>query len=399
MSNKEIEEKEVWKQIEGFPKYDVSTFGRVRKDLGNNKYLYLKSDVNHAGYHRVSYSNKKERKRTALHRLVLAKFKPIEEMEKYQGNHKDGNKDNNRLSNLEWVTGSENARHSYKNNLNKDHTSLIIKDITTGEQHKMVSIDEASRFLKIPASSVLPYVKRSIAYPLFNKYKIYVDKFKENTNVISHKVNVYDHIDDTFNTYNSVSVASIHTGISPITMNKRIKKDDTWYVGGYTLSRNKLDDVKRIDYHRASVDRKELYAKPLRKLATGLVVYDYFNNTITKYSGTPEFLELIHVTDIKSNALNYIIRTAADKIPSKPALWNGFVIKSSIYDFDLKNAYTVEEIKKSRDNHSKQYVYVLKDVLFFGDISLKKKILDDNSILSKMEWSTLSKKYDVITVG
>lgn len=48
------------------------------------------------------------------HRLVLMCFKPIEHPELLQGNHKDGNKLNNNLSNLEWCTNQENRIHAVK---------------------------------------------------------------------------------------------------------------------------------------------------------------------------------------------------------------------------------------------------------------------------------------------
>lgn len=52
-----------------------------------------------------------------VHRLVLQHFKPCENMDKLQVNHIDGNKDNNCINNLEWVTDSENKFHAYNKGL------------------------------------------------------------------------------------------------------------------------------------------------------------------------------------------------------------------------------------------------------------------------------------------
>ena len=48
-----------------------------------------------------------------VHRLVLSAFAPVEEWQELQVNHKDGKKSNNHLSNLEWVTPSQNKVHAY----------------------------------------------------------------------------------------------------------------------------------------------------------------------------------------------------------------------------------------------------------------------------------------------
>ena len=52
-----------------------------------------------------------------IHRLVLSTFKPVDNLEQLEVNHKDGNKENNELSNLEWCDGSANVRHSLQTGL------------------------------------------------------------------------------------------------------------------------------------------------------------------------------------------------------------------------------------------------------------------------------------------
>lgn len=61
--------------------------------------------------------NKKHGKNFARHRLVMLCFCPIENSDKLQVNHKDGNKLNNSLENLEWCSNQENRIHACKNNL------------------------------------------------------------------------------------------------------------------------------------------------------------------------------------------------------------------------------------------------------------------------------------------
>lgn len=53
----------------------------------------------------------------SVHRLVLENFNPVSNMSELQVNHIDGNKNNNSLSNLEWITCYENIHHAIDNHL------------------------------------------------------------------------------------------------------------------------------------------------------------------------------------------------------------------------------------------------------------------------------------------
>ena len=60
-------------------------------------------------YQIINFSTVEGKKRTfRVHRLVMMAFAPVDNMESLEVNHKDGNKRNNSLSNLEWCTSSEN---------------------------------------------------------------------------------------------------------------------------------------------------------------------------------------------------------------------------------------------------------------------------------------------------
>lgn len=121
--------KEVWKTIKGFEDYEVSNYGKIKSlkrtmikknyngtlipielkeriIVGNNKYMHkaicLKSKLNTL--------------KTSIHREVYKSF--IGEIPyKYVINHKDGDKSNNNLYNLECITQSENIKHAYNSGL------------------------------------------------------------------------------------------------------------------------------------------------------------------------------------------------------------------------------------------------------------------------------------------
>ena len=96
-----------------------------------NKYMKLKEDV--YGYVRVSLSNQNNKSKFNVHRLVAEAFIPNVHTKK-EVNHKNGIKTDNRVENLEWVTSSENTKHSFNIGLNisnkgeKNGMSKLTKD-------------------------------------------------------------------------------------------------------------------------------------------------------------------------------------------------------------------------------------------------------------------------------
>lgn len=103
-------------RIDGYDRYNVDVNGVVRNEHGRE----LKHDVTHDGYHRVTLYNNGKSKHIPVHRLVANAFIPNPE-NKPTVNHKNGDKSDNRVSNLEWSTRSENSQHAYDNGLNRCH--------------------------------------------------------------------------------------------------------------------------------------------------------------------------------------------------------------------------------------------------------------------------------------
>lgn len=105
---------ELWKDIPSYEGlYQASTMGRIRS-LYTNK--ILKHEISKNGYCKVTLCKNRVRKLCSVHRLVATTFLPNHN-KKLQVNHKDGNKTNNCVDNLEWATSKENIIHSYKNKL------------------------------------------------------------------------------------------------------------------------------------------------------------------------------------------------------------------------------------------------------------------------------------------
>ena len=100
---------EVFKKITVCENYSISNYGRVRNDIRNT----FLSPRKLRGYERVSlwYNNKANDHR--IHRLVAQEFIQNKE-NKPEVNHKNGIRNDNRVVNLEWVTGEENIDHKKK---------------------------------------------------------------------------------------------------------------------------------------------------------------------------------------------------------------------------------------------------------------------------------------------
>lgn len=120
--------KAIWKDIPGYPDYQASDEGHIRKkDIKKllKEYFYgSKEDP----YLAVSISGKS----VMLHHLICLAFHG-NPGPGFEANHKDGNKLNDIPSNLEWTTRSENVIHAYETKLNRSSQHIDVTDLRTGD--------------------------------------------------------------------------------------------------------------------------------------------------------------------------------------------------------------------------------------------------------------------------
>ena len=196
---------ETWvKILKANNRYEVSNFGRVRKCnetiiRSNGRKQKINSKIltpikNKYGYLKVRCSiDLGIVKNIYIHSLVAEYF--VKGRKKnLQVNHKDGNKINNRSSNLEWVTTEENIRHAWNNGLsNNNHFKIkvLVDDII------FESINKAAEYIGVNRNTIAKslkdgyYTKRNIPV-IFNGVK-----------------------------YNSLREASKIIGLNPKTIQKR----------------------------------------------------------------------------------------------------------------------------------------------------------------------------------
>ena len=125
----------------------------------NRKGIILKPVLDTSGYYRVTITFKNHKQKVfQVHRLIAKTFIPNPE-NKPQVNHKDGDKTNNNVENLEWVTVQENIVHAFQKGLNKgskpwlgktgaDHNkskTVIRCDLDWNELEEFPSVSEAAK--------------------------------------------------------------------------------------------------------------------------------------------------------------------------------------------------------------------------------------------------------------
>lgn len=161
-------ENEEWKPILGYPNYEISNMGRVKKYTKTyNKYSLLKPTANaKSGYVYISMVNEEGKpKNLSLHRLVAFNF-----VDGYKENdtvnHIDGDKGNNKAENLEWVTQSENNYKAYSDlnrtvntaySRNGKFKKLVVTD-DSGTDYEFKTIRAFAKFYNVSESQAHRYI-------------------------------------------------------------------------------------------------------------------------------------------------------------------------------------------------------------------------------------------------
>ena len=148
---------EIWKDIIGYEgRYQISDKGRVKslerfiKPTGpfqkskRCRERILKTSITGQGYKHVSLENKKH----LVHRLIAEAFIPNELKYKCV-NHKDGNKLNNDLNNLEWCTYKHNVNHMFDTGLSSSNIRVRATILKTGKVQEFRSKARAREILGI----------------------------------------------------------------------------------------------------------------------------------------------------------------------------------------------------------------------------------------------------------
>lgn len=166
--------KEIWKDIPNYEGvYQASTLGNIRSlgftheiknqwgstSIRHKKGRVLKQHINTAGYYNVQLCKDGMTKRIMTHRLIAITFIPNPD-NKREVNHKDSNRLNNQIENLEWVTSKENTEHYVRLGRKKipkgvdTHNSILTEDVVKQIFLSELSAEKLSKILNINKGTI-----------------------------------------------------------------------------------------------------------------------------------------------------------------------------------------------------------------------------------------------------
>lgn len=171
---------EIWKDIPGYEGYyKVSNKGRVKSLLFQNNALnkkfprekILKQKKDKYNSYRVELWKNGKNKTWLVHRLVGLAFLGIPK-ENMTINHKDGNRLNNHINNLEWCTRKANIQHGFRTGLYSCQKKTKVINKKTNIYLEFMSMAEASKYMGYSKGYISEKVKRGIYQNNFYKWEI-----------------------------------------------------------------------------------------------------------------------------------------------------------------------------------------------------------------------------------
>lgn len=160
---------ETWKPIPGWPEYEASSFGRVKRIVRSqtSRPGFLKQGDS-KGYKNISLCRDGKPSKKWVHRIVALTFLGDPPTPKHEAAHGDGNPSNNHLYNLRWATGSENQRDRKKHGTGNQGEAHGLSKITLAQARwaKSVSglrLDEIAKTIGTCFSNV-DLIRRGLSW-------------------------------------------------------------------------------------------------------------------------------------------------------------------------------------------------------------------------------------------
>lgn len=218
--------------IPNFEGYKINKNGDVFSCLSNKKLKPIEDGRGYILY--ILYANNK-RITIGLYRLLCITFKPNLDKTKTEVDHINGNRSDNRLENLEWVSHRENVRryHNKKNTL--EHRPVVLLHGDTKVLKEFSSHYEVAKYLNLHRYEILRRIKcgekhMHIDYT-FIKWKdnpnpfpkiTYAEEYRKLSSR-TNEIKMYNHLTGDIKIFTKMKLAAKFLNISPSTLTWRIK--------------------------------------------------------------------------------------------------------------------------------------------------------------------------------
>ena len=164
-----------WRDLVGYEGvYKISSDGEIYSvPRFNTKGGLMKLHLHKTGYLYTLICKDGKQKNVNVHREVAKAFIPRPN-NKTEVNHKNGIKTDNRVENLEWVTGKENIKHAYKTGLKKasiGKVPVVVIRQDNGERTIYESIRSAARHLELNPNAVSKALERGRKIGIYRFYR------------------------------------------------------------------------------------------------------------------------------------------------------------------------------------------------------------------------------------
>ena len=329
----------VWKDIPGFDDYQCSQYGDIRKKLDQHEYQTISPYYTKQGYVRVNlWVEGIGNLGKLVHQLTCLTFNgPPPESGHYEVNHKNGIKDDNNYTNLEWMTSKENVNHAIEAGLTRYNIRIRMFDTLTGECRVFISMRAAADFF----GTTVEKIKRFLRLPdslVEDRYRLepILDEHVPASFSHTKEIKAKDYISNKIIIASNGGVMSLVTGVSAATILKHATKDTPTLVGGYVFMFK--DDNRDFPEHtpqEAYESRKRLFDRNI--VEHGVLAKNHATGEVVAFKSQTEAEK---VTGVNSNSINTILNNRS-LIPFK-----GFSIKRPSDDREFP-VYDQDQIKAS----------------------------------------------------
>lgn len=232
-----------------------------------------------------------------IHRAMAETFLDSGNLDpkKYQVNHKDGDKLNNDLDNLEFVTRSQNSVHAFKTGLRSDNRAVLCKDLRTGKVIRFYSMNECSRIIASNQGYLSNYLKGARNVPVMGIYEVIFEGdewkgfppelIKEHPNKTYIDIAAVSEDGKSVRVYRTIAAVAKDLNISTAKVTKALK--DGSLVNGFTFMvlEDFIKKLPKVPYEKVPYPKTLRGRKPPRPI----IVRDNITGEETRWISTERF--------------------------------------------------------------------------------------------------------------